>query len=505
MPIKEPSYVICYLCGRKYGTKSITIHEPQCLKKWHLENKKLPKKMQRKPPVKPAAYEALASIGTYGRVDLQKVNEAAFHSAQEQLIPCDYCGRTFLPDRLSVHQRSCTSSNPARPMQPKTRTEREKTFTQVAMNGPTEQGKMSGRRDSQRLQNQPAEISKEQTKVPQRRQKFQRSEPEFSVDSHSENSGFDDYHIGHKSRAKSSGRTSGLRNQMGQNMGVEVGQESNAESVPCPNCGRAFASNRIQKHHTICVKNQQKRRKAFDSTKQRVLGTEAANFYRPGKSNKQEPPSKSNWRQQHEDFIRSIRAARKVKFHLDSGGKASDLPPPPPSLNPDYVFCPHCTRRFNPTVAERHIPKCKDTINRPSAPRNRALDLYKGKPKESAPSSGKSSYNRFENDSRVPSGLKRPTRFQPASYDDRKSRYSYQTRAPDYGVTQTGVSDKQNRGTSGRQQKNPGGILQRSSMQRSALFSTAPTGSGMQSKKGPENSRLSTHYTKNRAGFSKYY
>ena len=29
--IKDPVYVICYICGRKYGTKSIDIHEPQCL------------------------------------------------------------------------------------------------------------------------------------------------------------------------------------------------------------------------------------------------------------------------------------------------------------------------------------------------------------------------------------------------------------------------------------------------------------------------------------------
>jgi hypothetical protein len=28
---QQPVYVICYICGRKYGTKSIDIHEPQCL------------------------------------------------------------------------------------------------------------------------------------------------------------------------------------------------------------------------------------------------------------------------------------------------------------------------------------------------------------------------------------------------------------------------------------------------------------------------------------------
>lgn len=41
-----------------------------------------------------------------------------------------------------------------------------------------------------------------------------------------------------------------------------------------------------------------------------------------------------------------------------SGGKLSDLPPPPVSENPDYVQCPHCNRKFNESAAARHIPKC---------------------------------------------------------------------------------------------------------------------------------------------------
>ena len=35
------------------------------------------------------------------------MNEAAYQSAQSNLVPCALCGRTFLPDRLLVHQRSC--------------------------------------------------------------------------------------------------------------------------------------------------------------------------------------------------------------------------------------------------------------------------------------------------------------------------------------------------------------------------------------------------------------
>ncbi|KAJ7423189.1 Zinc finger protein 474 [Willisornis vidua] len=101
--IKRPPTVICYICGREYGTKSIGIHEPQCLKKWHQENDNLPKHLRRPEPKKPEVRPVQAK----GFYDLDSLNEAAWTSAQTQLVPCDICGRTFLPDRLIVHQRSC--------------------------------------------------------------------------------------------------------------------------------------------------------------------------------------------------------------------------------------------------------------------------------------------------------------------------------------------------------------------------------------------------------------
>ena len=50
---KMPPFVVCYICGQKFGSKSIGIHEPQCLKKWHAENDKLPKRDRRPEPKKP--------------------------------------------------------------------------------------------------------------------------------------------------------------------------------------------------------------------------------------------------------------------------------------------------------------------------------------------------------------------------------------------------------------------------------------------------------------------
>lgn len=105
---RRPPSVVCYICGREYGTKSIGIHEPQCLIKWNNENAQLPREMRRPEPMKPVidmrALEA-AGRGAYAIADA--MNEAAYKSAQTQLVPCSVCGRTFLPDRLVVHQRSC--------------------------------------------------------------------------------------------------------------------------------------------------------------------------------------------------------------------------------------------------------------------------------------------------------------------------------------------------------------------------------------------------------------
>lgn len=54
-------------------------------------------------------------------------------------------------------------------------------------------------------------------------------------------------------------------------------------------CNRNFASDRIQQHEVAC-KKAHKQRRVFDSTKQRLQGTEAVNFYRKAKASAE--PSK---------------------------------------------------------------------------------------------------------------------------------------------------------------------------------------------------------------------
>ena len=99
--------VVCYICGREFGSKSISIHEPQCIKKWHIENDNLPKHLRAKTvPQKPQLLPFVNGDGARS-----SWNEAAWQSAQSNLAACHNCGRTFKPDRLEVHLRSCRSLN----------------------------------------------------------------------------------------------------------------------------------------------------------------------------------------------------------------------------------------------------------------------------------------------------------------------------------------------------------------------------------------------------------
>jgi hypothetical protein len=55
--VKVPPAVYCYICGKMFGSRSIGIHEPQCLDKWRLENEKLPAHQRRSEPIKPQSRE----------------------------------------------------------------------------------------------------------------------------------------------------------------------------------------------------------------------------------------------------------------------------------------------------------------------------------------------------------------------------------------------------------------------------------------------------------------
>lgn len=172
----------------------------------------------------------------------------------------------------------------------------------------------------------------------------------------------------------------------------EDGEAPPAEELtPCKICGRSFFPKVLKKHVPICQKAAAKKRKTFDSGRQRAEGTDIPTL-KPIKAKsstssvKAEPPKKpSNWRRKHEDFIATIRAAKGITQVLKEGGPLP--PPPPPSYDPDLIQCPYCQRRFSGNAAERHIQFCREKAARMPKGKAAAPEVKKTPPRaQSKPS-----------------------------------------------------------------------------------------------------------------------
>ena len=132
----------------------------------------------------------------------------------------------------------------------------------------------------------------------------------------------------------------------------------------CSYCGRKFASDRINKHEETCARAHSKKTKVFDSSKMRLAGTEAAQFASKSKHQPEPVIKKSNYKEQHQQLVDSLRAARKLqKYEQDlKEGKAVGPPPEIPKFeiqNDDRIVCPICGRKFVKEAAEKHIPVCE--------------------------------------------------------------------------------------------------------------------------------------------------
>ena len=85
--------VSCYICGRDFGTKSISIHIPNCIKKWEAQQKKLPKSERRPPPAAPRDLDKVIS-GELKGDELDKYNSAALEDWNKAALqPCEFCQR----------------------------------------------------------------------------------------------------------------------------------------------------------------------------------------------------------------------------------------------------------------------------------------------------------------------------------------------------------------------------------------------------------------------------
>lgn len=107
--VPDPLCTHCVLTADA-GSSSLALHEKRCRDLWEAREARKPLELRRRlPEPKPE------SRGN----DVDEANAAARKLWNDTVLEmCDGCGRTFLPDRLIVHQRSCGGGATRTPMPP---------------------------------------------------------------------------------------------------------------------------------------------------------------------------------------------------------------------------------------------------------------------------------------------------------------------------------------------------------------------------------------------------
>jgi len=143
---RAPKARVCYICGRQYMVHSFPIHEKQCIKLFEDREAQKPKKQRKPVPQDPITLlksqaqarghlkhldgevlgqqqalhvlDSHSSSSTGGMeldFSLDAINAASQTSySSATLSKCKNCDRTFLPEKLVMHNKMCTRTNPAR-------------------------------------------------------------------------------------------------------------------------------------------------------------------------------------------------------------------------------------------------------------------------------------------------------------------------------------------------------------------------------------------------------
>lgn len=135
--------------------------------------------------------------------------------------------------------------------------------------------------------------------------------------------------------------------------------DAEVPKATCSICNRNFNEDRLERHMKICEKQAAKKRKVFGESAAR-LKLQEKNAAEAAKLAEAKAAKKALWRQQSEAFQHAMKAASAV-------GNGEAAPPPPAEPEDSRTPCPHCGRKFEAAVAERHIPKCAQTKAKPNA------------------------------------------------------------------------------------------------------------------------------------------
>ena len=135
--------------------------------------------------------------------------------------------------------------------------------------------------------------------------------------------------------------------------------------VQCGCCGRYFAEDRIEAHERACEKQAEaKPRRTFDTAKaRRAEGAEEFAGLPDADAGRARKPA-STWANESKNLREVMKYNRKLAKAQAAGIDIATLGPPPKQAHDVRTQCPHCGRKFNADVAERHIPKCNENPNK---------------------------------------------------------------------------------------------------------------------------------------------
>ncbi|KAH7828337.1 putative Zinc finger, C2H2 type family protein [Monocercomonoides exilis] len=383
---QRPRMLVCYICGREYGSLSLPIHQKQCIIDFQREQERLPPS-QRRPLPKPetSPFTMTKNDGRPQKMsqkEIDQYNDAAFESYKDLLAPCPNCGRKFAPDRLPIHLRSCKPGHVLTPLKSKAESkspassfsdEDERPASMSAGRGASSTlsrgrgassaagrgiGASAAGRQGLSSTSSPSSSStatRGGVKTTPSPRSAPRPTPAITSKADSDPDAFDEKPL---SSFKSGGGGGGLGGGMGgkgsssSSFSFEADESEPVDLVECSRCGRKFASDRISKHEKVCKGPTE-------------FKTHTTDLPPPKPKPKPRNGEKPKWQRDHEQFIAAMKSAKKVAQYEKEGRSLSELPPPPPEEHDDYLSCPHCGRKFAPESYERHVPICAKVITRP--------------------------------------------------------------------------------------------------------------------------------------------
>ena len=331
-----PKSVICYICGRGYGTKSINIHLKNCQKKWDIEQEKKPIKNRKPCPQPPKGYMESINKTNVTHKDLEKINNVAFEEYNDiALEPCHFCGRTFNAEAFLIHKRICTSEKPFKPIN-------TKQSVKPIMKPNIEVDKPNIKKTS-KVYNK----SKEVNKTLQLQDNYQFIFTYNGVSSTT------------KLTPDNQKQTNNVKKQ---EYDINIKNDDNKDikkPVQCVNCHKVLANDKIDKHKLICNnKNKQNKNDLLQET---------TNTKTQESNNEQIP----KWKEKHLAMVENLQYIRKVKRYENEGKDIKDIPVPENKLaNNDLKSCTYCERKFNEEAYIRHTKICKNVVNKPKNLKN---------------------------------------------------------------------------------------------------------------------------------------